>query len=498
MSAARGLGGGIGAVLLAGAGTVMAQTAPTAATLPLEQQTATESPSEVRSQFSIDAMYRANRFILMDRERRIWLSPGARAHIDGLFFIGDGIVTNGDDGQPVDVRNTVLIRRMRLEMGMGVLDRFVAFGSVELGTPTPLQNSLIAGQPPQLQTAWFNARAFPLLQGMAGQINTPFTMENRTSSNLFDTLELPLMTRAFAVAPSRQVGAMVWGADHGRVLDYNVGVFTGDGPSRINRDNAWDLFARASVRPFMLHGGLLKDVHVGGSVHYGWRGPTVDYLYSPMTTPAGFQFFRTAFDDAVIVPDRAQFAVAGEVLVPIGRFDIRAEAVYQSNGTREMPPPMLVDTPLRTGRIKGWGFYVQAAYWPLGDVRVNGWPNTGHRPPGLDRVRWEPAPLPRGLQVVLLFEGLLFDYAPASESGTLSPEAAQRDGDYRVWGLLGVVNYWATRHMRLSLSYEQFFMGSAPNGAVLTHEDNHALGPRNAERAVGTYGELMTRVAMQF
>jgi hypothetical protein len=477
-------------VLLSAAAPATAQTAPV--------EDRSTSPPFV-------AFYQRGRIFGMEPRNKLWISPMTRLQLDGIFFIGPGINDGGRelDGsyRRPDVRDTLLVRRAHLEVSAGAFDRFTAQVVGEFGTSSPVQNGdPPAGATPVLLVGWFNAKAHPLLQFMAGQMFTPFTMDNRTPPPLFDTPETAMMVRSLAVPASREVGFTLWGADTRRVFDYQAGLFVGDGIARINRDAAWDLIARASVRPLMWTGGKLADVHVGASFRYGTRGQSVDYAYPSQGTPGGYQFFKSVYGSGTgamtIVPDGNQWYIAAELLVPVGRFDLRAEATYVSHGTREMVTTGgLSGDPLRRGILRGFGFYAQLAWWPWGDVRVNGWPGSGHRPPEPDPTNTVVPRLPRGLQVLARIEAVDFFY-DADARGTQGEARSAREGQYTVWGLAGAVNYWFATHVRLTAHYEQYFMAAPPTSSA-TPANNMAYGPRNADGPQWTFGELTFRLALQ-
>jgi hypothetical protein len=471
-------------------------------------------PVEDRSPHGLEGFYQDGRVFLHERVRDLWISPGARVHTDGVLFIGDGILDSTRTAlgtfRRADLADTLLLRRARLELMFGGLGRFTGYAAMEFASPVPVQNgeAFAPAQGPQLHSAWLNARIDPLLQVMAGQFNAPFSMENRTDANALDTPERSLFVRGLAVPFAREVGAMLWGEDRGRVFTYEVGAFLGDGPNRMNRDGNWDAIGRVMARPFLHSGTVLANLQLGASGWYGTRGASTDYPYASMQTPGGFQFFRTTAGSGdlarTVVPDGEQWAVAGELDLPFRRFDLRVEGGYVSHGTREMAAPStggpsLAGDAVRLGWLRGWGGYLELAYWLQGDIAVNGRPGVGYRPAVVDASRRAAVPVPMGLQVLLRGEIVQFVYDADVRGTTVAPaEVVDRAGFYQVLGLAAGVNWWVSPHVRLTTHYEQYFLGELPPNGTLSFDDNHALGPRNARGPVGTFGELTFRAAAQF
>lgn len=103
----------------------------------------------------------------------------------------------------------------------------------------------------------------------------------------------------------------------------------------------------------------------------------------------------------------------------------------------------------RIGSIEGWGAYVQAGYWILGDHNISGYPSYG-RPIHVDLSQAQ-QPARHGLQVVARLDQVSLQYEGASRGG--APNAKTPDGDIDVTSFMIGVNYWATRHMRVGLNY---------------------------------------------
>ena len=75
-----------------------------------------------------------------------------------------------------------------------------------------------------------------------------------------------------------------------------------------------------------------------------------------------------------IIPSGAQNAIGGELRVPVSIFDIRGEAYYVANRTREAVEGYQLTNTERLGRVRGTGWYAQVSAWPFGDAFVTGDP----------------------------------------------------------------------------------------------------------------------------
>jgi hypothetical protein len=438
-------------------------------------------------------------FFLSSADHSFFLAPTGRLQIDGFAFTGSGSnpfnVTNDyTTAAGVFTRSPIkdgfLIRRARIEVVGGFLDRFTFM----------LGADFASGSTPIATDDFIDARVFPTLHFQFGQFDAPFTMENRTSDKYFDFIERSLAVRAFAFPSNKDVGLMMWGETTNRLVYYSLGIFDGDGQNRINRDNNPEVIGRVFAHPLITMGGPLANLQIGGSFLYGARGQSVDYAYPAMTTAGGFTLFNPQIaggaNPVTIVPDADQLAVAGEIDIPINRFDLRAEVMWVRNDTREMSAAStdaahLVGPTTRFGAIEGFGYYVQAGAWLWGTPGVNGRPGY-ENPPALNLERPDPPTPPMGLQLVARVDGMDFHYNGSGRIGTTMMSAA--DGHYSVVAVEGALNFWATRHVRFTIDYKQlFFPGQPAMAGMFMPEDNHMHGPHGGS---DTYGELGVRVGL--
>ena len=319
----------------------------------------------------------------------------------------------------------------------------------------------------------------PWANVQAGQFYLPFSLENRISDNTTAFLERALVIRTLAAPLQRDLGAMFWGESPDRVLYYSVGLVNGDGPNRPNADTRYDVVGRAFVRPFAkTTTSPTRWAQLGVSVHAGSRDSTkVGYDMPALTTSQGFAFWRPTYTDSNgrlihVIPSSAQQAFGGDLYLPVGKFDVTGEFVYASYDTREAVDGLqLSPFTERLGQLKGWGYYAQVGYWILGDHDIFGYPSYG-RPIHVDLA--QPQQVARhGLQVVARVDQLGLTYQGSSRGGT--DDAKTPSGDVNVTSFNLGVNYWATRHLRVSVNYGYYDLPSRSAVATL-HEVSARVG----------------------
>jgi hypothetical protein len=160
-----------------------------------------------------------------------------------------------------------------------------------------------------------------------------------------------------------------------------------------------------------------------------------------------------------IIPSGTQEAFAGEIRLPIDMFDVTGEFVYVKNGTREALDGLEYKFTERKGELKGYGYYAQLGFWPLGNRDINGQPGY-ENPAHIDFKKKDPEVPPRALQLLAKWEQINVSYSSASRSGAPNPAT---DGDIKVNAFTLGANYWATKHVRLTLNYVlNMFPDSAP------------------------------------
>lgn len=432
-------------------------------------------------------------FYLRDTTDNFRLYLQGRLNVDGYAPFGPGVtqLPAGNGLQP-----TFFIRRVRTEVsgellkvfqykiegewGQSTADNANGQGgslscSVDsMGMRTCAERAAAIGaatQRPATQDAFINYRAAEELNIQAGQFKVPFGYETRSSENFSPFMESSLPTRALAAPLVRDLGIMIWG-DVAKTFFYSAGLFNGDGPNRPNADRRFDGMARAFVRPLSSAKGPLEGLHLGISGRWGSRdADTVGYDLSSMTTQGGFAFWRPTYVDSAgalthIIPSGKQRGVGGELFLPISIFDVTAEVVYSSSRTREAADGFQLLGDARRGRLNGLGYYVQLGAWVLGDRAVVGKRGYG-TPTRLDLKKPAAVEFPHAVELLVRFERLTADYSGSVRAGADDPKTP--NGDIKVnAGAVGV-NYWFTKHVRLSanaLAYS--FPDSAPVSASRT------------------------------
>jgi hypothetical protein len=211
-----------------------------------------------------------------------------------------------------------------------------------------------------------------------------------------------------------------------------------------------------------------------------------------------------------IIPSGEQTAVAGELFVPVGMFDLTSELVYSQSDTREaVDGYQLTPFTERLGLLKGIGYYVLASAWITGDRSIVGFPGYS-KPQHVDLTKEDKAPR-TAIQLLAKIEQLSLTYQSAKRSGVI--DSTNADGDIRMTALSFGANYWATRHLRVSANYGyDYFPSSAPvtastkggrqqtsNERALAPAQNLAKGVEDSARNNShALHELQFRVGVQF
>jgi phosphate-selective porin len=455
-------------------------------------------------------------FYLRDTSDNFRLYLQGRAQIDFYSFAGPGV-----SDVPLSTANlkpTLLLRRIRPEIGgeffhswwfsiagdFGVTknDNVAGTNETSAAGPTKAPDATTAryasAQTPTIGAAptdvFLNYRAHPLFNVQVGQFDAPFMMENRTSDKYIPFMERSLAVRDVGIPTNKDIGAMFWGEDPSKFFFYSAGLFNGEGQNRLNTDSRGDLMARAFIHPLAGNKDALKDLQIGASFRYGSRDSKYTYYdYPTMSTQGGYTFWSSTYTGSEgkthILPSGNQTGVAGELRLPISIFDLTSEVVYIENHTREVQEGLQASngTSLRRGDLHGVSYYVQAGVW-LGKRDVNGLPgyeNMTH----VDFSKADPETPPTAVQLLAKWEQLSLKYAGASRQGT--PDTTNADGNIKVNAFSLGVNYWATKHIRLSANYVlNMFPDSEPvnpttaktmtsPASISQSSTNRALAPGN-------------------
>lgn len=465
-------------------------------------------------------------FFLRDTHDYFRLYPRGRLQLDFNSFFGTGVneIAAADDGN--SLKSRLFVRRARFELAGEFLKRVTFHISIEAGGQ-PLTNAngrieTAAGPPGKSPTAdsarwaaiqsagptalladnWINYSICPCLNFMVGQYDVPFGIENRTPDTITPFMEANIAIRGFAVPSKKDVGLTMWGEIGERNINYEVGVFGGDGQNRAQIDNAVDVIGRFFFRPFAKKDSkdLLANAQIGVSMRHGERDQAyVGYIYQAITTAQGFALWDPRYRDSRnrlthIIPSGAQNAIGGELRLPLSIFEIRGEAYYVANNTREAVEGYQLTNTERLGRVRGLGWYAQLSAWPLGDAYVNGDPGF-MRPTKVDLAK-DPGKPKKGLEVLAIVAGVHADYAGAAREGTADAKTPGGAGDPAKITILQYglgANYWYTRHIRSSVNYTIYHTPGSASGDNLAavpanfqqhHKDAHLLHELGARFAV--------------
>ena len=434
-------------------------------------------------------------FFLRDASDNYRLYLQGRAQVDFYGFAGRGVADT-------TLKPTLFLRRIRPEIGGELFKSWwfsIAgdFGATNVdnpkGTnetsaanpgaaPTDTSGKYASAQTSRVSAAptdvFLNYRAHSLLNVQVGQFDAPFTMENRTSDKYIPFMERSLAVRAVGIPTNKEIGLMLWGELTNKSWFYSAGLFDGDGQNRLNTDGRGDFMARTFVHPLASDPTELANLQIGLSLRYGSRNNRFsNYDYSGMSTQGGFGFWNPTYSGSEgtthILPSGTQVGLAGELRVPVSIVDLTSEVVYIKNNTREVQEGFQA-TPgsnLRLGDLHGLSYYVQAGIW-FGKRDISGLPgyeNMTH----VDFTRPD-APPAHAVQLLAKWEQVHLNYESASRAGTA--DAKNADGAIKVNAFSLGVNYWASKHIRLTANY---VLDVFPDSAAGGSSANRALAPGN-------------------
>lgn len=478
------------------------------------------------------AGYRGGVF-LRDSSDTIRVQMRGRLHLDFHSFFGAGKDELQAEQGSVFLSPRLVVRRARIEVAADLWRRWFAlfgldFGSQPITNPAGGQEISAAppGQPPTATSARFAAFQMPnpsatlanayidytllrQLHFMVGQHQAPFSMENRTGNNNTTWLERNMAIRSFVVPNGKEIGAVLWGdANDVQTLSYEVGVFLGDGPNRPQVDAYPDFIGRVFARPWARSGktGPYDKVQIGMSFQGGNRDPQfVGYDYPAITTAFGWTLWNPRYMDSMgrnvrVLPSAGQTRIGGELRVPINRFDVRAEAYWVNNGTREAVDGLQLKNTERLGNIQGAGYYVQVSFWPWGDAFVNPEPGFS-RPPRLDLTK-TPDIDKNGVEVSALFGGIDANYDGASRAGSYDVKTPGAPGGpptrISVHEVGVGVTYWHSQFLRVSANYLAYHTVGSDEGTNLAKVPANFVDASSAAPVSTWHHELGMRMGLAF
>lgn len=168
-----------------------------------------------------------------------------------------------------DVSSTFFIKRVRLNLEGNVAPKLDYRIQVEFASP-------------KIVDAYLCYRPFDALNFQLGEYKLPFSIENTDYVPLkYEFVEYPLSLRRLMgfddlcglSATGRDMGAQVFGGffkrDGYNILNYNLGVFNGEGLNVRDKNKSKDIVARLTVKP-------VAGLQFAGSYYWGEYG--ADYL----------------------------------------------------------------------------------------------------------------------------------------------------------------------------------------------------------------------------
>ena len=469
-------------------------------------------------------------FFLRDAGDNFRIYPKGRIQLDFQSFFGPGVSEVPAAAGGNALKSRLFVRRVNFEVADEFLKRWTFYAGLEIGQPvanangTAQQFAARAGETPTGSTArfapvqtssvsafpddvWINFTAAPWLQFQAGQFLTPFSMENRTSNKNIPFMERHIAIRNLTSPSSQEIGLMVWGEIADKKLNYEVGVFAGENANRPQLDGDVDFIGRVFAKPLLGCDCALPNAQIGVSARHGRRDQEyIGYDYPALATGYGVRLWSPSYTDSLgrpihVIPSGAQNSIGGELRLPVSVLDLRGEAYYVANNTREAVEGYQLTNTERLGQFRGLGWYAQISAWALGDAFVS--PDPGmQRPTRIDFSKAPSAPK-RGLEVIASMGGVSTSYDGASrgegsvyDANTPGNPSGTAGKDITIYEYGLGLSYWHSTYVRATLSYILYHTPGSGS------PDNLARVPGNgvAETAQSAHvlHELGTRLMVAF
>ncbi|MEM9693869.1 MAG: porin [Myxococcota bacterium] len=429
--------------------------------------------------------FRQGRFFLRDRDDDIRIYPGGRLRLDFGWMPDAPEIREADGSDPT--APGFAIRRVRLETSGELFHRLAFTLGAELGQTSraPFGTSRFARprategpiRPAEVTVSYRFRNYFNLT---AGNQNVPFSLSNRTREFATTFTERNIAIRGFVVPQNKDLGLVAWGEIFPRrLLNYELGVFTGDGADRPFADDQGEFVGRIWSRPLAPIGdnSFFRRTQAGVSVRYGRRARDqfVDELPA-ITSNQGFAFWQAGYLDSEgrttrIIGSGDQLAAGGEFLTAVdlpdgNALEFRSEAHYVQRDTREAIDGFELTNTERLGRLDGLAGYAQLSFWPCcTDAFVNGEPGV-YRPytiPSEERGQQTK----RGIEVSALGGAILARYRGANRGASVPESNTPTDADITIWQVGGGVQYWWSWNFRAAVNYFAYLVPGGDNLAIV-------------------------------
>lgn len=215
--------------------------------------------------------------------------PRPGSYDEGYFFVGpdDVLKFKGyaqfDGYFPIDNSPGVsefLMRRVRLA-ATGYFQkkfRYMLYASFDKGKA-------------ELREAFLEARHLSFASFRAGQFKVPFSLSNLHSSSQLDFIGRSFIVENFS--PSYDIGAMLFGNDKLKHIDYAIGLFNGQGANKRENNNDKLFISRLVIAPFISSKfGAVSKLYFGGSFASGRQKKDFAQLSYTTTTDVPVFAFR--------------------------------------------------------------------------------------------------------------------------------------------------------------------------------------------------------------
>ncbi|MDB4990303.1 MAG: hypothetical protein JWN04_5481 [Myxococcaceae bacterium] len=442
--------------------------------------------------------YSDGTFYLRSKNDNLVMTVGGRVHIDFYEFAGKG-VPEYHRGNGTGLKPNLFFRRAIIESGGIIRKKFFWWLGGNFAVSQLDANQGVVS-PAGVYDAFAGYMPLPTLKIYFGQYNEPFSMENVTSSRWLDMMERSLTVRTLATPTNKAEGLTAWGETANKSFEYQLGIFGGDGQNRPNVDDRFDGTARLLARPFANNSGAIKRMHIGIDGRTGVRDPHfVRYDTPSLTTPGGYAFWSSTYgsgaNETHIIAAKRQSAALVELYIPFERWDFKGEFLYINEQRREVLASDRTKN-IRGGVMKGESAYGQLSWWILGTPRVNGHP-AGYY--GMVKLPdgTTGAEIPYALQVVARAEIMRLNYDSSHRYGDSAGSYSGSTQNVNVNAYQFALNYWATKHVRLTSEYSLYQFPGNPYGGTGTAQ-NQAVAPGVHSISKGAHflNELSFRVGL--